>query len=125
MPRSKPKEVIEHRVTLGDFERKQIKEAMTAKLIKDIGTGVGIASIGIGGTYCAYKIGKAIYDWGEDAVDWLKTEADKLNPIPVFTGERMPKTNADGKTPVEMRDDGWIFGGPPSPIQVIWENTFG
>ena len=40
-----------------------------ARLVKDIGVGVGVASVGIGGTYCAYKIGKAIYDWGEDIVD--------------------------------------------------------
>lgn len=40
-----------------------------ARIVKDIGVGVGVASVGIGGTYCAYKIGKAIYDWGEDIMD--------------------------------------------------------
>ena len=38
-------------------------------MVKDVGTGVGIAAVGIGGTYVAYKIGKALYDWGEDIID--------------------------------------------------------
>ena len=42
-----------------------------ARIVKDIGVGVGVASVGVGGTYVAYKIGKALYDWGEDAVDFL------------------------------------------------------
>ena len=71
MPRSKPKEVVEHRVTLGDFERKQLKEQQVARIVKDVGVGVGVASLGVGGTYVAYKIGKAIYDWGEDLVDTI------------------------------------------------------
>jgi len=46
-----------------------VEAVQTAQVIKDVGTGVGIAAFGIGGTYCAYKIGKAIYDWGEDIMD--------------------------------------------------------
>ena len=74
MPRSKPTQVTEHRVTLGTWEREQIKDAQDAKNIRDIGVGVGIASVGIGGTYVAYKIGKALYDWGDDAVEYLKEQ---------------------------------------------------
>ena len=36
--------------------------------------GVGVAALGVGGTYCAYKIGKAIYEWGDDAIDFLKEQ---------------------------------------------------
>jgi len=71
MPRSKPQQVVEHRVTLGTWERDLLKDQQDAKMVKDIGTGVGIAAVGIGGTYVAYKIGKALYDWGEDAIDYL------------------------------------------------------
>jgi len=71
MPRSKPNEVIEHRVTLGTWERDMLKETQDARNVRDIGIGVGIAAAGVGGTYVAYKFGKAIYEWGEDAVDWL------------------------------------------------------
>jgi hypothetical protein len=122
MPRSKPKEVIEHRVTLGDFERKQLKEAQTARTIRDVGIGVGIVGLGVGGSYVGYKIGKAILDWGEDAVDMVKEEISKLNPVPIFTGDR-PLPEADPN--FEGRNDGWIFGGKPTIFQVAWENTFG
>ena len=122
MPRSKPKEVIEHRVTLGDFERKQLKEAQTARLIRDVGIGVGIVGLGVGGSYVGYKIGKAILDWGEDAVDIVKKEISSLNPVPIFTGDRPLPDVPEGSTP---RDDGWIFGGPPTIFQIAWENTFG
>jgi len=69
MPRLRPTNVTEHRVTLGSWEREHLKSMHGAMMVKDIGTGVGIAAVGIGGTYCAYKIGKSIYEWGEDIVD--------------------------------------------------------
>jgi hypothetical protein len=121
MPTRKPDVVNEHRVTLGRWEREQLKEIKTAKQIKDVGVGVGVAAVGIGGTYCAYKIGKAIYDWGDDAVDWAKGQFESLNPIPIFTGDRPLPNNGND----EFRDDGWIVGGAPSPFQIIWEQIFG
>ena len=71
MPTRKPDVVTEHRVTLGRWERENIQALNEAKIVKDVGVGVGIATLGIGGTYVAYKIGKAIHDWGENAVDFL------------------------------------------------------
>ncbi len=52
-----------------------------SKIVRDVGVGVGVASVGIGGTYCAYKIGKAVYDWGEDIMDsdLVKTIGGVLN----------------------------------------------
>jgi len=69
MPTRSPDVVTEHRVTLGRWERERVKESQDAINIALLGTGIGVASLGVGGTYCAYKIGKAIYDWGEDIVD--------------------------------------------------------
>ncbi|MGB2038175.1 MAG: hypothetical protein ACPHX8_06875 [Candidatus Poseidoniaceae archaeon] len=71
MPRKKTDNVTEHRVTLGDWERKKLEDHSDAILVKNVGIGVGIASVGIGGTYVAYKIGKAIYEWGDDVVDFM------------------------------------------------------
>ena len=79
MPRRKPDEVKEHRITLGTWERDLLKEQHDAKVVKDVGIGVGIASIGVGGTYVAYKIGKALYDWGEDIVDKVKGTYEALD----------------------------------------------
>ena len=71
MPTRSPDNVTEHRITIGRWEREQVKNLNEAKMVKDVGTGVGIAAVGIGGTYVAYKIGKALYDWGEDIVDGI------------------------------------------------------
>jgi len=68
MPTRKPDVVNEHRITLGRWEREQVKVLNEAKVVKDVGTGVGIAAVGIGGTFVAYKIGKSIYDWVDDGV---------------------------------------------------------
>jgi hypothetical protein len=68
MPTRSPDNVTEHRITLGRWERERIKGLHEAKVIKDVGTGVGIAAVGIGGTYVAYRIGKSIYDWVDDGI---------------------------------------------------------
>ena len=68
MPTRKPDVVNEHRITLGRWEREQVKILNEAKLVKDVGVGVGVAAVGIGGTYVAYKIGKSIYDWVDDGI---------------------------------------------------------
>ena len=63
---------------MGTWEREQLKELKTAKQVKDVGVGVGIAAVGVGGTYVAYKIGKALYDWGDDAIGWLQKRGDEV-----------------------------------------------
>jgi hypothetical protein len=121
MPTRKPDVVNEHRITLGRWEREQIKHVKTAATIGLVGTGVGIAAVGIGGTYVAYKIGNAIYEWGDDAVDWVKDQVKAANPVQIITGLQPLDPDAPN---VGDRDDGWIFGGPPTILQVAWENTF-
>ena len=76
MPRRKPDKVQEHRMTLGTWERDYIKSKYESEVVRNVGVGVGIAAVGVGGTYCAYKIGKAIYEWGDDVVDFM-TEQDE------------------------------------------------
>lgn len=68
MPTRKPDVVNEHRITLGKWEREQVKVLNEAKLIKDVGVGVGVAAVGIGGTYVAYRIGKSLYEWVDDGI---------------------------------------------------------
>ena len=52
MPRKATDKVFEHRITLGDLERGELKKVVTAEAIKDYGTalqGVGAVALGIGG----------------------------------------------------------------------------
>jgi len=66
MPRKAPKEVIEHRITLGDFERTQLVEAIDSyrrdKVLENIPNYfLGVAGIGVAGAVglAAY----AFYKW--------------------------------------------------------------
>ena len=68
MPTRSPDVVNEHRITLGRWEREQVKALNEAKLIRDVGVGVGVAAVGIGGTYVAYRIGKSLYEWVDDGI---------------------------------------------------------
>ena len=42
-----------------------MEATQAAMMVKDIGTGIGIAAVGVGGSLIAFKIGKSIYDWAE------------------------------------------------------------
>ena len=71
-----------------------LETQQTAKLIKDVGIGVGIGAVGIGGTFVAYKVGKSVYDWVEDGIgdEILKfvgvpdSVADKINEDNTLSG---------------------------------------
>jgi len=72
MPRKAPKEVIEHRITLGDFERKQLVEAIDSyrqdKVLENIPNYfLGVAGIGAAGAIglAAY----AFYKWCDLDID--------------------------------------------------------
>lgn len=63
MPRKAPKEVVEHRITLGDFERKEFKQSMDAyQLNHNIRTGLIAGGIGLV-AYAAYKIIPGLFDF--------------------------------------------------------------
>jgi len=68
MPTRSPDVVTEHRITLGRWERENLKELKAAKEVQMYGTGIGIAAVGVGGTYVAYRIGKSLYDWFDDGI---------------------------------------------------------
>lgn len=98
MPRKAPSQVIEHRISMSDYERAQLKEIVAAynrdKWLENVpnilsGTAVTIASVG------AVYVGYQIYDtlrqhWGtipaepfKQAVGTVFNIADLLNPFEV------------------------------------------
>ena len=59
MPRKSTDQVIEHRVTLGDYERAQLKSAVRAEAIKDYGQamqGAGVLVLGGGAVLAATSL---------------------------------------------------------------------
>jgi hypothetical protein len=76
MPKSKPTQIIVHRIEAGTWEREQLLRpvadvAQTANQIRSY----GIAAIPVvlaGGVYVAWKVGKSAYGW----LDTLKDDID-------------------------------------------------
>ena len=61
MPRKAPKEVIEHRITLGDFERKQLVEAIDSYRRDKIAENIPNYFLGVAGIGVAGAVGLAAY----------------------------------------------------------------
>lgn len=62
MPRKAPKEVVEHRITLGDYERKELKQTLDAyQLNHNLRTGLIAGGIGLV-AYVAWKLIPNFFD---------------------------------------------------------------
>lgn len=89
MPRKAPSQVIEHRISMSDYERAQLKEVVAAynrdKWLENVpnilsASAVTVASVG------AVFVGYQFYDtlrqhWGTVASNPLKNAIDLLNPF--------------------------------------------
>jgi len=74
MPRKAPKEVVEHRITLGDFERKQLVQMIDAYQVDKVAENVpnyilGVAAVGAAGA--AGLAAWSLYKWLDLDVDVL------------------------------------------------------
>jgi len=85
MPRKAPKEVIEHRITLGDFERKQLVEAIDSyqrdKVLENVSNLLlGGAGVIVAGTIAA--VGYAVYYYLDSVPSIIDSAKDALNIAP-------------------------------------------
>lgn len=83
MPRKAPKDVVEHRITLGDYERKQLVEAIDAyqkdKVLENVPNFmIGVAGLGFAAA-CGL-VGYALYYW-LDSVPSIKDIIDEATGI--------------------------------------------
>jgi len=83
MPRKAPKEVIEHRITLGDFERKQLTEFVDSyqkdKILENVpNLMLGTAALGI--ATVAGFVGYALYYWF-DSVPSIREIIDDVRGV--------------------------------------------
>ena len=81
MPKSKPTQVIVHRIELGQYERDAVKPLLEANAqqgnIK--ATAMTIGAVGLGfAAYTFYKWGKTLTGWTEGVVEDLKGWKDDL-----------------------------------------------
>lgn len=84
MPRKAPKEVIEHRITFGDYERKQLEQIIDAyqkdKVAENIPNYMlGVASLGIAATVGV--VGYALYYWLDSVPDIKDLYNDLVNNV--------------------------------------------
>tara|TARA_R100001594_G_scaffold150183_1_gene210430 strand:- start:3759 stop:4328 length:570 start_codon:yes stop_codon:yes gene_type:complete len=80
IPRKAPKEVVEHRITLGDYERKQLTEFIDSyqkdKVVENVpNLMIGTAALGI--TAVVGFVGYALYYWF-DSVPSIKEVIDGI-----------------------------------------------
>lgn len=86
---------------MGTWEREQLKNLNEAKIIKDVGVGVGVAAVGVGGTFVAYKIGKSLYEWAEDGIgdELLKAVGIPEEQAQAFADSNVLSENAPSVNP--------------------------
>jgi len=102
MPRKSTDQVIEHRITLGDLERGELKKAVLAETVKDYGQavqGAGVLALGAGAVVggIAFAMWKAPNIWG-----WVKgLPKDLFNDL------------VEGATPVLDNTVDWVAKGDP------------
>jgi hypothetical protein len=94
MPKSKPTQVIVHRIELQEKEREMMETYVAGKTVKNLVE----PAVAVAGAYVAYKSAYSLYKWGDDWYTGIK--------------ERMAKQKA-GDYP-DKEDGGYtnIFGLP-------------
>jgi hypothetical protein len=77
MPKSKPTQVIVHRIELQEKERKMLAAYTTGKTISNLALPVAAG----GAVYVGYKIGHAMFGWTEDLFDTVKKNMAKAKQM--------------------------------------------
>ena len=72
MPKSKPTQVIVHRIELQEKERELIEPLLISQSYKNVVIPTAILG-GVGAaTYIGYKAAKSFFEWGDDMIDDVK-----------------------------------------------------
>lgn len=76
MPKSKPTQVIVHRIELQEKERDMLEAVVAGQTVKNVVVPAAIVG-GVGSAvYISYKTLKSAYDWGTDIIDDIKQTED-------------------------------------------------
>ena len=74
MPKSKPTQVIVHRIELQEKERDMVEAYVAGKTVKNLVE----PAVAVAGVYVAYKSAKALHDWGEDLVSDFNDKVEAI-----------------------------------------------
>jgi len=110
MPRKAPKEVIEHRITLGDFERKELKDLINSyqqdKVLENVpNIMLGTAGLVVAGT--AACVGYALYYWLDSVPSIIESVKEGLNIAPNKVKEAFTKARYASFSTLEEVNAAW------------------
>lgn len=72
LPKSKPTQVIVHRIELQDTERQALETLVVGQSVKNVVVPTAVVGGVAAATYIGYKSAKAFFTWGHDAIDEVK-----------------------------------------------------
>jgi len=110
MPRKAPKEVVEHRITLGDFERKEMKDMINSyqqdKVLENIpNIMIGSAGLIVAGT--AACVGYALYYWLDSVPSIIESVKDGLGVAPNKVKKAFTKSRYASFSTLEEVNAAW------------------
>ena len=76
MPKSKPTQVIVHRIEFNNKEREMLESLVVGQTIKNVALPTAAVAVVGSASYLSYKALKAAFEWGEDIVDDIKGVED-------------------------------------------------
>jgi len=72
MPKSKPTQVIVHRIELQSTEREALETLVVGQSVKNVVVPVAITAGVVSASYIGYKSAKKYFDWTDDIVQDMK-----------------------------------------------------
>jgi hypothetical protein len=101
MPKSKPTQVITHRVELGEWERQNILKPITeVRVVKDAATGtaylVAAGAFGVA-VFILWQVMEELYGWFSGLIDRIPTNVEEVT-----------QNSPTGSPAVRIRN--WLFG---------------
>jgi hypothetical protein len=110
MPRKAPKEVVEHRITFGDFERKELKDMINSyqqdKVLENVpNIMLGTAGLVVAGTLAA--VGYAVYYWLDSVPSIIESVKNRLNVAPNKVKEAFTRARYASFSTLEEVNAAW------------------
>ena len=114
MPRKASDQVIEHRISLGQWERDNIiKPIVGAKVVDSTVTSVakaGAVALGAGVLYIGWFVTDAMFGWVGDAKDIVGGVFDRFNETPEEYYAGWEKGSSEPKRTPATKIKYWLFG---------------